>query len=221
MSERVLGVFAKWPVPGAVKTRLGLSPRRAAEAAHAFLCDTLARLARLDARRVLAFTPPEAEGDFAALAGERYTLTGQGEGDLGARLARFFAGQLAAGARHLVVVGSDSPTLPVEHVEAAFAALQTANVVLGPATDGGYYLLGCGAWPLPPLFDGVAWSGSSVLADTVARLADPGWRLAVLPPWYDVDAPEGWAMLRGHVAALRRAGIDPGVPQTEALLQET
>jgi rSAM/selenodomain-associated transferase 1 len=220
VSQRVLGVFAKWPVPGAVKTRLGLSPQGAAEAARAFLRDTLDRLAGLDARRMLVFSPAEAEADFAALAGQRYTLAAQGKGDLGARLARFFLGQCDAGARQTVVVGSDSPTLPVEHVEAAFAALQTADVVLGPATDGGYYLLGCGP-RLPPVFDGIAWSGSTVLADTVARLADPGWRLTVLPPWYDVDTPEGWAMLRGHVAALRRAGIDPGVGHTEALLQET
>ena len=53
----------------------------------------------------------------------------------------------------------------------------------------------------------------------MARLSDPGWRLALLPPWYDVDTPQDWDLLRGHVAALRRAGADPAVPHTEALLR--
>jgi glycosyltransferase A (GT-A) superfamily protein (DUF2064 family) len=97
--------------------------------------------------------------------------------------------------------------------------LQRADVVLGPATDGGYYLVGCGS-TRAPLFEGIDWGTGRVLAQTVAALADPRWRLAVLPPWYDVDTPDDWAFLCGHLAALRRAGIDPGVPFTEALIRE-
>ncbi len=70
---------------------------------------------------------------------------------------------------------------------------------------------------MPPLFEGVSWSNSRTLAESIARLSDPAWRLALLPPWYDVDTPEDWQVLCGHLAALRRAGIDPGVPRTEAL----
>jgi rSAM/selenodomain-associated transferase 1 len=215
--KRVLGVFAKWPRAGAVKTRLGGAPHWGAAVARAFLLDTLQRLAAVGERRLLAYAPAEAESDFVALVGGQFSLAAQGDGDLGQRLARFFAGQLADGAGAVVVVGTDSPTLPVEYVGRAFAALEDADVVLGPCTDGGYYLVGCGP-RLPPLFDGVAWSTSRVLADTVARLADPAWRLALLPPWYDVDTADDWEMLRGHLAAMRRAGIDPGVPHTEALL---
>ena len=58
------------------------------------------------------------------------------------------------------------------------------------------------------------------MAETVARLTDPRWSLSLLPPWYDVDTAEDWAMLRGHVRAMRRAGIDPGVRRTEAILDE-
>jgi glycosyltransferase A (GT-A) superfamily protein (DUF2064 family) len=118
-----------------------------------------------------------------------------------------------------VVVGTDSPTLPIEYIRRAFAELESADVVLGPATDGGYYLAGCGT-ELPPLFDHIAWSSGRVLADTIAALAEPRWRLALLPPWYDVDTPADWDLLRGHVAALRRAGIDPAAPHTEALLRD-
>jgi glycosyltransferase A (GT-A) superfamily protein (DUF2064 family) len=107
--------------------------------------------------------------------------------------------------------------LPPAIVEQAFEELKTADVVLGPAMDGGYYLLGC-ARKLPPIFEGVAWGSPTVLADTLARLADRAWRVALLPPWYDVDTLDDWHLLRGHALALRRAGIDPGLPRTERLL---
>jgi rSAM/selenodomain-associated transferase 1 len=219
-SPRVLGLFAKRPDPGRVKTRLAAqaSPEWAARVADAFLRDTVERLSRIAGRRVLAFTPSDARPFFAGIVGTRFALVPQDEGDLGRRLSAFIAGELEAGAGAVVVVGTDSPTLPPELVEQAFQELERADVVLGPATDGGYYLLGCGR-RLPPLFDRVAWSSRRVLAETVARLPDPGWRLAVLPPWYDVDTLDDWWMLCGHLAALRRAGTDPGVPLTEPLTQ--
>jgi rSAM/selenodomain-associated transferase 1 len=186
--------------------------------ALAFLIDTLSRLSSLSIRRLVVFAPVCAEQDFVTLTGKHSDLTPQAEGDLGQRLASFISSQLALGASRVVVVGTDSPSLPVEFIERSFVALDDADVVLGPATDGGYYLIGCRDC-LPPVFEGIRWSGEAVLADTIARLSDPRWRLALLPPWYDVDTPADWAMLRGHVAALRRAGIDPGIPRTESLLQ--
>jgi rSAM/selenodomain-associated transferase 1 len=218
-ADRVLGLFAKWPVPGAVKTRLAAGdPGWGVRVAHAFLLDTVGRLAGVEARRVLVFAPAEREAEFADLVAGRFALAPQAEGDLGRRLAAFVAQELDAGARAVVLVGADSPTLPVGHVEQAFDELERADVVLGPASDGGYYLLGCGP-RRPPLFEGIAWGTSRVLTQTVDSLSDPQSRLAVLPPWYDVDTPEDWAMLCGHLAALRRAGIDPGVPHTEALIR--
>jgi hypothetical protein len=210
-----LGVFAKQPRPGEVKTRLAAesSPEWAARVADAFLRDLVERLARLDVRRVLAFAPPEAEPFFTNLVRGRFLLTPQRDGDLGRRMEAFFREQLQAGAERVALVGTDSPNLPLEFLEQAFRELERAEVVLGPATDGGYYLIGC-ARRLPPVFEGIAWGGPRVLHDTVARL-DESWRLAVLPPWYDVDTLAGWWSLRGHLAALRRAGVDPDVPHTE------
>ncbi len=217
---RVLGLFAKWPEPGWVKTRLARGDTAwGARVARAFLLDTLQRLAAVDAHRVLAFAPPDREANFAALAADRFTLAPQADGDLGHRLAAFFGEQVHAGARAIVAVGTDSPTLPIEYIERAFTDLKNADVVLGPATDGGYYLVGCGP-DCPPLFDNIAWGSERVLSDTIAALADPLWRLTLLPPWYDVDTTEDWSMLCGHIAALRRAGIDPAIPNTEALVGE-
>ena len=219
-TDRVLGLFAKWPSPGAVKTRLTAGdPAWGVRVAQAFLLDAIQRLAVVDARRVLAFSPAEREADFAAVVAGRFDLAPQVDGDLGQRLSAFVQQQMNAGARAVVLVGTDSPTLPVEYVERAFAELDRADVVLGPASDGGYYLIGCG--PVrPPIFGGIGWGASSVLADTIASLDDPRWRLSLLPPWYDVDTRDDWTMLCGHVAALRRAGMDPGAPHTEALIRE-
>ncbi|MCS6852365.1 MAG: TIGR04282 family arsenosugar biosynthesis glycosyltransferase [Gemmataceae bacterium] len=206
----VLGVLAKWPQPGRVKTRLaaGTSPEWAAAVAAALLRDSLERWSAVSARRVLVYAPRESQAAFAELAAGRFALVPQVEGDLGERMAAFFRDQFAAGARAVILLGTDSPTLPVDLVRDSFALLRKADVVLGPATDGGYYLVGCRR--MPPIFEGVTWGSSDVLRQTVTRLG-PDWRLAVLPPWYDVDTWDDWRLLRGHVAALRRAGIEPGL----------
>jgi uncharacterized protein len=220
MPARVLGLFAKQPLAGTVKTRLAAAtaPEWAARVASAFLLDTLDRLSGIEARRVLGFAPDEAQAYFAGIAGGRFELLPQGPGDLGRRMARFFATQIDAGARATLLVGSDSPSLPLAVVEQAFEELARADLVLGPATDGGYYLIGCGS-RLPPVFEGIAWSSPSVLAETIGCLADSSWRVALLPPWYDVDTWEDWQMFSGHMAALERSGLDPGLPRTLALLK--
>jgi rSAM/selenodomain-associated transferase 1 len=220
MYERILGIFAKWPQAGTAKTRLCASGDHewCALAARAFLLDSLQRLSAVAAQRVIVFAPMEKEAEFTRLASGRFALSPQTGSDLGQRLSAFFEQAFHAGAQSVVAVGTDSPTMPVEYVERAFVELACADVVLGPATDGGYYLIGCGPSG-PPLFKDVAWSTATALADTVAALADPRCRLAVLPPWYDVDTPSDWSMLCGHIAALRRAGVDPGVPHTETIIQ--
>ena len=86
--------------------------------------------------------------------------------------------------------------------------------------DGGYYLVGCGR-EVPPIFQSIAWGTAQVLAQTISSLGDPHWRLALLPPWYDIDTCADWDLLRAHIAAMRRAGMDPEVPHIEALLAET
>jgi len=213
-----LGVFAKFPQPGLVKSRIAeaTSPEWAARVADAFIRDTVDRLAEVRAHRILVYTPAEKSGYFAEVSGGRFELLPQADGDLGARLSRFFTSQMPD-AHRVVVVGTDSPTLPCAFVGQAFQELERADVVLGPANDGGYYLVGC-ANRVPPIFDGISWGSELVLAQTVARLAEPTWRLALLPPWYDIDLVRGWQVLRGHIAAMRRAGIDPGVPTIEELI---
>jgi rSAM/selenodomain-associated transferase 1 len=216
----VLGIFVKRPLPGTVKTRLAqaTSAAWAGDVAAALLGDVLDRTEGIAARRTIVYAPATAHDWFASLARGRFELEPQTEGDLGNRLLHFFTAHHQRGADAIVAIGTDSPTLPLAFIDQAFAQLQSADAVLGPTCDGGYYLIGCGR-RLPPVFEGIPWSTSAVLDATVRRLDDPSWRLTLLPPWYDIDTLDDWHMLRGHIRAMRRAGMDPQVPRLEALMK--
>lgn len=209
---RVLGLFAKHPTPGAVKTRLAheIGELAAAEFAEACLRDVVDRFADAADARWLGYAPqtPAARQWFGELAGERYHLWPQPSGDLGQRIESFFAAvndAYGAVSPNIVLIGSDSPTLPRDYVEAAWTALDAADVVLGPAADGGYYLIGGRRFPAGWL-DGVRWSTPWTLADTVAGAERQRLTLAVLPLWTDIDTPDDLPAAWGHVRALRIAG---------------
>lgn len=214
-----LGILAKQPSAGLVKTRLATetNPSWAAQVAEAFLLDVLDRVANYPARRVLAYSPTSAESYFAGIARERFRLCPQEDGDLGKRMAAFFQSQFQQGAERVVLLGTDSPTLPLAFIDDAFDRLADADVVLGPAADGGYYLIGC-AHAVPPIFDGIAWGTPNVLAETIASIADSRISMALLPIWNDIDTLADWWSLRGYLAAARRAGIDVELPTTAALV---
>ncbi|MBX6315200.1 MAG: TIGR04282 family arsenosugar biosynthesis glycosyltransferase [Isosphaeraceae bacterium] len=220
----VLGIFGKRPEPGKVKTRLAaeFGPEFAAAAHEAMLLDTLevwdaGRVLAPGGRRVLVFDPPEAGPWFDERVPAAYALQPQQPGDLGQRMGAFCAGEFEDGATRVVLIGSDSPTLDPTIVISAFLCLEGRDVVLGPSTDGGYYLVGCRP-PVPPIFEGIDWSTPHVLGQTIDRLHGTGLSLAVLPPWYDIDSPNDWQMLAGHIKAMRRAGMDPGLPRIERLI---
>ena len=143
--------------------------------------------------------------------------------------------ELAKGAQAVVIVGTDSPTLPVRYLQEALAQLTSgaAQVVLGPASDGGYYLIGA-SQPVSALFaDGIKWGTSSVLPTTLQRLREvqqqhPQLRCHLLPFFYDVDTPSDLRLLREHLQFSRNRGqfsdgtdaLGPEIsaPQTWALL---
>jgi rSAM/selenodomain-associated transferase 1 len=204
---RVLGIYVKQPIAGHVKTRLAktVGPEKAAEIYEAFLHDLIERFRHTADRRFLCYAPRGSEGEtwFADLGDLDYELWPQPEGTLEPRLRNFFSFAQKQGAEKIVVLGSDSPTLPLAYVDKAFQLLNLSDCVLGPATDGGYYLLGLRK-PLP-IFAGIGWSSPQVLSQTVARLASIPARLRLLPPWYDVDQAEDLDLLRGHIQALALA----------------
>ncbi len=216
----LLGVFAKQPVPGECKTRLAarMGNEAAAEVARAFLLDTVERFATVGDRRCVAYAPRTevARSAFGKVCGGRYELWPQPDGSLGERLGAFVEQGLAAESR-VVIIGTDSPTLPVELVRRAFELLDERDCVLGPATDGGFCLIGLRRWE-PGLLDGVEWSSSRVLSQVVGRLEAHGFSLGLLPPWYDVDRWDDLCLLSGHLAAMRLAGAGGDVPNTIRVL---
>ena len=210
--------MAKVPGTAVVKSRLHtvLTPEQATALYRCFLLDRLDGLATVsDIERVVAFTPPESGDEMAALVPAGFRCVPQQGRDLGERLAGLLAGLLAEGHTAAIAIDSDSPTLPMAHVAAAAKVLneRTADVVIGPADDGGYYLIGM-TQPQPQLFDGVAWSTSSVLPTTLARAKELGVRSHLLPPWFDVDTERDLIRLRDQMNA-----DGGGPPRTFAFLR--
>lgn len=211
-SHRRLLLFTKPAREGRVKTRLigDLTAAQAAALHTAFLEDLLDRLrpGSFELRLAWALDPgePVPEGPFPGMRQE-------GE-DLGERLFRALA---AAGeeAPCVAALGSDHPTLPLEMVHQAFARLESgADVVLGPAEDGGYYLIALRSSAVARrLFQGIAWSTDRVFPETVERCHELGLHLELLPEASDVDTPEDLRRL-----AARMAVGDLGCPRTHALL---
>ena len=186
--KKALAIFAKRPVPGAVKTRLvpPFTPEEAAELYRCMLQDTIAKASSLPGITPHVFCADPADIDwFRSLAGDMRCLPQEGT-DLGERMANCFRTLLAC-FDAAAIVGSDSPDLPAGFIDAAFARLVTGTeAVFGPSEDGGYYLVAMGR-PYPELFSRIAWSSEQVLAQTLARAGEMGIGVELLPEWYDVD----------------------------------
>jgi rSAM/selenodomain-associated transferase 1 len=208
-----VAVLAKEPVAGLAKTRLAatVGAAAAARAAAAMLADTLDVVAGVDAARWLCFTPAAARRRMRRLA-PGFSLLPQVAGDLGDRLAACLAGLLERGAGRVAIVGADTPHVPVAAYTAALDLLDHVDVVLGPATDGGYYLVAAKA-PRPELFVGVPMGTGEVLAVTLRRAAAGRLRVALLPPLRDLDRLE-------DLRAALDAGELAGSPRTLAVATE-
>lgn len=182
------GVFAKYWEPGRVKTRLAatVGDQSASVVYCQFLRFLVRRFDQCGDIRIVCFTPEDRSEPFAELGGNHWKAVPQATGNLGQRMAAYFDSCFDQGAKRVVLIGSDSPTLPLEHVESAFQVLSSADVVLGPTDDGGYYLVGMSR-NVNEIFSDIDWSTPRVWEQTVARLAELGLSYEVLPGWYDVD----------------------------------
>lgn len=184
MAVRV-SMFARYPTPGAAKTRLipALGPDGAAMV-HRRLVDRIVAALRASGLPFEVRTTGAPIADFADWLGDDIPFVDQGEGDLGARLARVGAPG--------IVIGADAPGLTADVLRRAAAALDDAPAVIGPAVDGGYTLLGYRD-PAPFLFDAMPWGTGTVFAETMRRLDARGWRTIRLEPLEDIDRPEDLA----------------------------
>lgn len=206
--------MAKHPEPGRVKTRLAarIGPERAARLHRAFVEDLRDRLVHAPPGIEIwwAFWPPAAP--FGDLVPGRRVFAQRGA-DLGERIADAMERVRGGGRGPVAVIGADVPHIPLGTLAECRAALRDgADVVLGPAFDGGYYLIAT-TEPQPALFEAVAWGGSTVLATTRARVRAAGLKAVELAPLGDVDDAAGLEALRAVLAS--RPGL---LPRTEAAL---
>jgi rSAM/selenodomain-associated transferase 1 len=193
MTSSAVGVFMKWPEVGAVKTRLGesIGMRNAAEFYAVCLGWFLRRLEAAELPFVIFYDPPDKAEDirrFYRLDDDR-TLVAQEGDDLGEKMYHALEWMDAEVDGPSVIVGSDSPDLPTEWIREGLDALTRCPMVLGPCQDGGYYLVGSDE-PRYALFDGVDWSTSDVLKQTLSRARDCGFSPYMLPRWRDIDTVE-------------------------------
>ncbi|MBO0765663.1 MAG: TIGR04282 family arsenosugar biosynthesis glycosyltransferase [Hyphomicrobiaceae bacterium] len=192
-----IAIMAKASIAGRTKTRLvpPLTENEAAMLNTAFLRDAAdnivaaARLANINGW--VAYAPAGSEVFFRAHLPESFGLIETGAPTLGDCLRDAAAALLSAGNDTVCLINSDSPTLPVGYLVTAATVLAAASdrIVLGPSTDGGYYLIGMGRLHVA-LFDDIAWSTDRVLAQTLERAEALGLSVLVLPTWYDVDTAQ-------------------------------
>ena len=213
-------LMTKPPIAGQVKSRLigPLTAEEAAELQAAFLGDLVERLVTGHFTLIPVWALADVESVPAVPPGGLR----QRDGDLGMRLRasfteQFFPADSSTRSGLVVAIGSDLPHLTVERIKLALAHLAAgADVVLGPAADGGYYLIGLRASSLgAPLFEGIAWSTAAVLEQTLTRCRENGLAVALLPEEADIDTGEDLARFEKRLAA----GDLPACPRTSALFE--
>jgi rSAM/selenodomain-associated transferase 1 len=225
-SRCAIAIMAKAPRVGAAKTRL-VPPLSAADAAALSACfirdaagniETAAQQAPIDG--YIAFAPADAEVEFQPLLAQGTRLLPSRRAGLGASLFDAVTDLTGAGYGAVCLVNSDSPTLPTEILVAATKALLPAGdrLVLGPAEDGGYYLIGL-KQAHRRLFEDIAWSTPQVCRETEDRAQELGLAISRLPVWYDVDDESSLQRLRRELGRRQNGPTTYPAPHTSALLQ--
>ncbi len=191
-----LVVFLKAPRAGAVKTRLAetLGADAACAAYRQLVEALLANLTPLP-KAELCFAPLEAAAEIEPWLRPGWTSCPQVGGDLGERLLAAFDEHFESDAQHVVIIGSDCPDVTAVDIEDAWLALEGHDVVLGPALDGGYWLIGLRS-PQPALFTGIPWSTDRVFGETMRRVRENDLRVALLRELSDVDTVADWERWR-------------------------
>jgi rSAM/selenodomain-associated transferase 1 len=196
-------LFVKVPIAGRVKSRLAsaLSDEAAAELYRNFVLDMLATIDASGYPCRICIYPPDARELIAAWLGSRRQYVPQAGDDLGSRMVSAFQEAFASGASRAVLLGSDVPDLPGEVIADAFDGLKENDAVIGPAPDGGYYLIGFRNDTFrPEVFRDIRWGTDSALRETLERFPRAGYRVHHVRPWQDVDTVEDLRSLRQRMS---------------------
>lgn len=227
MSETIaVAIICKTPALGKSKTRLSppLRPDECAGISACFIQDlakTIEGLPHGSARGYAVYTPIGSEPVLRRLLPRNFSLMPQSDGDLGNRLRQGIDDLLEAGHRGAILINSDSPTLPPQILQAAVEALSADvrsghdRLVIGPAMDGGYTLIGLSR-PHPRLFEDITWSTAAVLTQTLERAHEIGLPVVALPAWYDIDDVGSYAILEAELEGRHPGCADTSIPLHDA-----
>jgi rSAM/selenodomain-associated transferase 1 len=217
-----VGIFCKTPAAGLSKTRLSppLRPDECAALSACFIRDLAATVHTLtrdgDVAGYAVYTPAGSEKALRDLLPDHFRLLLQCEGDFGARLLRATADLLSLGHAGAILLNADSPTLPAAILRAAVDAVRSSDaVVLSPAIDGGYTLIGL-AKPHPHVFADIPWSTAGVHRLTVERAREIGVPVIDMPGWYDVDDAQTLALLESELDGEPLSFAAPGLTGADA-----
>ncbi|MEX2565226.1 MAG: TIGR04282 family arsenosugar biosynthesis glycosyltransferase, partial [Cyclobacteriaceae bacterium] len=189
--KKAIIVFQKYPEPGKVKTRLAktIGKEKAALLYGYLVAHTHQQLKPIQADIVIYH---DGKINYSDYPESRYFFDVQEGKDLGEKMGKAFSNQFSKGYDKILIIGTDCYELKSRHLEEAFNILEERDMVIGPALDGGYYLLGFRAAPAAQLFEGIAWSTASVLEETLNIAHQLGYSVKLLEMLNDVDR---WADL--------------------------
>ena len=211
-NNNALIVFARDPILGQVKTRLNpfLDLQVICDLYTCFLSDSLEKLCAVkSADHFVGIYPSNLSGYFERLDPSICVRIFIQKGlDLGERMFNAFSERFREGYERVIIIGSDSPSLPLDFIKQAFSSEQ--DVVLGPSVDGGYYLIGMNGAPVN-LFNDISWGENTVLEQTRLKIKEIDVSLKLLPVWYDVDRLDDLRFLKIHLEILAGAGQTEGI----------
>ncbi len=206
IEKNALILFAKDPVRGKVKTRLTelYDPQIICDLYKCFLTDSINQIKQVKGVDRFAFVFPNlSSGYFEFLESNSLKVELQEGENLGQRMEVAIRQKFKMGYERVVIIGADSPTLPIKYIELAFNSER--DIVLGPSTDGGYYLIGMKEKFLS-VFEGIDWGTERVLEQTLHWVRQIKATFELLPVWYDVDFPNELAFLKTHLDCMELAG---------------
>ena len=212
-------LFARDLILGQVKTRLSslFDDETILRLYTCFVEDSLEKIRQVDnADCFVGISPSNISGFFNGIEDSDTRLFIQQGKDLGDKMRQAFVDRFSDGYKKVVIIGSDSPSLPVSYINQALNS--DKDLMLGPSTDGGYYLIAM-TGKVSEVFGGIAWGTEQVLDETLNRVKKAGVSLELLPVWYDVDFPEDLKFLKTHLELITQSGLCE-VGKTKKILDE-
>ena len=208
-SLNALLIFAKYPDPGKVKTRMQpqVSAQDAADLYRAMVEDLYISFDHSgDFNTIVYFTPESKRSAFKNWLGSGVSLKNQCDGNLGDKLGTAFKSCFNDGYKKVIAIGGDCVTITAEEISRAFETLETDDAVIGPTEDGGYYLIGT-AEMIPGLFDTIAWSTELVFTQTIQKLKSSSLRFTVLEKKFDIDTVQDAERLFQKIGGTNRSNL--------------